>query len=711
MKHSFQNKYAISIGLSLFAFLIITVLGLVFPQFFQEWEEKTLDYRFRLREDSEVSPYITHIGIDDISLDEIGGWPWDRSIHARMIDLLGLLGTSVIGLDIIFPRASSPESDRDLILAVQRNCRTILAAPFQLVDHPCFTPQEYQKFLERYPAIHPILSPFEQIDEQSGHTCIDFDSLSDEQAEQLGDEAYLELVMHDPFVYTGENDRQRVEKMLQRFQYPFTLQKPGMLWYANRAAAPMQGLSQAAQGLGHISATPDSDGVFRRIPLVVEVQGQFIPSLSLAAVLAYLDVSPEHVVMVPGEFIELREARYPKAQSRVNIRIPVDDRLQIRVNYPSQYTSHSFSDILAVENNSALMEAREADFRDRICTIGYISTGTGDIGPTPIETNYPLAFIHSAVMNTILTQRFLHETSWGSNVAITLLLLFFISMIFPRLSPLRFTLAMLSSTLGYIVFTTVLFNWTGIILKLVQPVLSSLLLAYALIIVYWYATEERERKHLRSAFKTYVSKQMLGQILENPKSLALTGQRKEITIMFSDVRQFSTLSDKIEPEAIHRLLNMYFSQMTRIAFEYDGFVDKFIGDGLLCFFGDPIAHPDHALRAVRAAIDMQQAVREIGPEIQKELGLDPIVIRIGINTGYVIVGNMGSADRMEYTVLGSEVNLAQRLESSATPGQVLISQNTYDHICQEIETLDKGEIKVKGFDRPIKVYEIELPFE
>jgi adenylate cyclase len=204
---------------------------------------------------------------------------------------------------------------------------------------------------------------------------------------------------------------------------------------------------------------------------------------------------------------------------------------------------------------------------------------------------------------------------------------------------------------------------------------------------------------------------MLQKILDNPESLKLTGQRKEITIMFSDIRKFSTLSDKISPETIHRLLNLYFSRMNEIAFQYDGFVDKFIGDGLLCFFGDPIPHKDHAWRAVQAAIDMQQAVRELGPLIQQELGIDPIVIRIGLNTGSVIVGNMGSAERMEYTVLGSEVNLAQRLESSATPGQIMISENTYQHIKDHIEVRDMGGIQVKGFERSIQVYEIELPFE
>jgi adenylate cyclase len=368
-------------------------------------------------------------------------------------------------------------------------------------------------------------------------------------------------------------------------------------------------------------------------------------------------------------------------------------------------------DVLAAEDDPEAADAWRKEFEGYICTIGYTVSGTGDIGPNPIETNFPLPFIHAAIMNTILTETFLYEISWGINIGITLFLVVFLGGISPKLGPYRFTLAAFLTIGAYVAAAILLFDRYGIILKLVNPVLPALIMEYTLITVYWYSTEDRERRQLRSAFKTYVSKQMLAQILNNPQSLSLSGQRKEMTIMFSDVRKFSTLSDKIEPEVIHRLLNLYFSQMTQIAFKYDGFVDKFIGDGLLCFFGDPISHPDHALRAVHAAVDMQRAVRELGPEIEEQLGLAPIVIRIGINTGPVIVGNMGSAERMEYTVLGSEVNLAQRLEASATPGQIMISGKTYEHVKQDIQVRDMGNIRVKGFEKPVQVYEVELPFE
>jgi adenylate cyclase len=710
LKKPLKNKYLMAILLSLGALGIVLLLGLVFPQSFEEWEEKSLDYRFRLRKSVSVYPYITTIGIDDGSLDKIGTWPWDRSVHARMIRLLTSFGVSSIDMDIFFPRPSqNPDGDQQLFQAVQEAGNVILAAPFELIDHPCFTQQEYKEFLEKFPHVEKIVHSL--VTQKDDGICIDFNNqLIDEQWNEIGDEAGRELLRHEEFVFTGEGDREKFEEFLRTFRYPFTMQQKGKVWYANRALLPLKELIQVTSGVGHATATPDSDGVFRRIPLVIRVKDRLIPHLALTAVLQYLQVKPEDVTIVPGKYIILHNARYPEKSLPQDIKIPVDNRLQFRVNYPS-WKIHSFSDILEAETNPEWKDFWKKELEGHICVIGYVSSGTGDIGPNPVETNFPLALIHSAIMNTILSQNFLYDTGKGLNIGITLSLLLFIAIISLTLPPLHFTFVVFSTIAGYIGLTVFLFIKYGIILKLVNPVVAASVLAYTLSIVYWYATEERERKQLRSAFKTYVSKQMLTKILNNPKSLALQGQRKEVTILFSDIKAFSTLSDRVEPELIHRLLNLYFSRMTNVVFKYDGFVDKFIGDGMLCFFGDPIFHPDHALRAVRSAIDMQREVRALGSEIQEKFDLNPIVIRIGINTGYVIVGNMGSAERMEYTVLGSEVNLAQRLEASATPGQIMISEKTYARIKQAIDAREIGDIKVKGFERPVKVYEVNLPFE
>lgn len=715
-----KNKYLVSVILGVAALGLVLCIRFIFQQAFAEWEEKTLDSRFRLRASVPLYPSITTIGIEDSSLNKIGVWPWDRSVHARMLKLLKSLGISFVNMDIFFHKPSqNPAGDQQLIQAVQDVGNVILSAPFELVDHPCFTPAEYRAFLKKFPPVEAIISSL--VSQKNGKTCVDYNRLTNVQwnaiVEQAGMEAGLELVKHEEFVFAEENTpgsqeiRENFERLVNKFRYPFTVSAKEQLWYANRGYLPMQELAEAALGFGHVTATTDSDGVLRRVPLVVRVKEHLIPHMAFAAILNYLQVKPEDVTLVPGQYVLLRNARFPGTTATKAIKIPVDGRLQMRVNFPPTWKAHAFADVLEAEQDPEAAASWQKTLAGQLCTLGYVVSGTGDIGPNPIEAKFPLAFLHAAIMNTILTENFLVEPGWWTTLGITLLLVVFLGVIAPKLGPYRFTLVAFLTVAVYVAAAVTLFLRQGIILKVLDPVLPALILEYTLITIYWYATEDRERRQLRSAFKTYVSKQMLAQILDNPGSLTLAGQRKELTVMFSDVRKFSTLSDKIEPEMIHRLLNMYFSQMTHIAFKYDGFVDKFIGDGLLCFFGDPIAHPDHALMAVRAAIDMQRAVRELAPEIEEKLGIPPIVIRIGINTGQVIVGNMGSAERMEYTVLGSEVNLAQRLESSATPGQIMISARTYEQIKHEFSAEDKGEIMVKGFERPVKVYEVNLPFE
>ncbi len=714
LKIPIKNRYVVSLILGGFALVIVLIFGAIFHTQFTEWEEKSLDYRFRLRKPIALYPKITTIGIDDSSLSEIGGWPWKRSVHARMIRLLKSLGVTVVYLDITFATRTKEEEDRQLIEAIQDANNVVLSAGFVLIDHPCFTEQEYDRFFEKFPGAEDLLRSFAT--KKGSRTCIAVnDIMADEQAsDSIDDEVFWELLRYDEFVYASDEERSRAETMLKTFPYPFNIWKIDQFPYANRVAAPIEELSHAAVGLGHISGTPDPDGVYRRVPLFIRAKEQVYPSLALATVLYYLQVKPGDVRIIPGQHILLKNAKFPEADRPRDIIIPIDWKLRLRVNFPRSWKSlrpHAYADILKAEHDPELAEKLRKKFEGHIVTIGFLSTSTGDIGPTPLETSFFLALMHPTVVNMILTENFLYDMGWSVNIGIALLLVAFIAIISPRLSPLYFTLAWFGTFIAYIAFATTLFIVSGVILKLIDPVLPALILEYTLITAYWFATEERERRQLRSAFKTYVSRQMLGQILDNPQGLALTGQRKELTIMFSDVRKFSTLSDKIEPEVIHRLLNMYFSQMTRIAFEYDGFVDKFIGDGLLCFFGDPIFHPDHAQRAVRAAIKMQKAVRAIGPQIEEELDLKPIVIRIGINTGPVIVGNMGSEERMEYTVLGSDVNLAQRLEASATPGQIMISEKTYNLVKDEIDTREIGKINVKGFEHSVQVYEVNLPFE
>jgi adenylate cyclase len=198
------------------------------------------------------------------------------------------------------------------------------------------------------------------------------------------------------------------------------------------------------------------------------------------------------------------------------------------------------------------------------------------------------------------------------------------------------------------------------------------------------------------------------KIMNHPEMISNRGEKKELTILFSDIKSFTTHSAHLSPDQIRKSLNDYFEAMVEIVFKHGGTVDKYIGDGLMVFFGDPEPQPDHALRCVRAAMEMQQKVRQQGREYEQE-GSIPIQIRIGINTGEVVVGNMGSTRRLSYTVLGAAVNLAQRLESNAPVGGILISHRTYELVKDDITLENSRQIHVKGIEVPVSVYEVSLP--
>ena len=227
---------------------------------------------------------------------------------------------------------------------------------------------------------------------------------------------------------------------------------------------------------------------------------------------------------------------------------------------------------------------------------------------------------------------------------------------------------------GYLVVVAVSFLKARLVFDVMGPLLM-VAMAAILVTAYRFLVGAKEKEVLRRTFEAYFPPLVVKKIMANPAFLTLGGQKKELTILFSDIKDFTTHSAALTPAQIQQFLNEYFEAMVEIVFQHEGTVDKYIGDGLMVFFGDPEPQPDHALRCVRAAIEMQQRTAELREKWLQSGGF-PLRIRIGINTGEVVVGNMGSARRLAYTVLGSAVNLAQRLESNAPVGGILISERT-----------------------------------
>jgi class 3 adenylate cyclase len=216
----------------------------------------------------------------------------------------------------------------------------------------------------------------------------------------------------------------------------------------------------------------------------------------------------------------------------------------------------------------------------------------------------------------------------------------------------------------------------------------------------------REKELLKGAFSKYVTKSVVDRIMDHEGGLKLGGEKKEVSVFFSDIRGFTPMSEQLSPEEIVHLLNEYFTEMVKIIFKYEGTLDKFMGDAIMAIFGAPVDLPDHADRAVMASIEMAQKMKELQAKWRME-GKKEVNIGIGINTGEVVVGNLGSLERMEYTAIGDNVNLAQRLESVAEKGQILISSATYERVKHKVIARMLDPIKLKGKSEKVIAYEVE----
>jgi adenylate cyclase len=218
----------------------------------------------------------------------------------------------------------------------------------------------------------------------------------------------------------------------------------------------------------------------------------------------------------------------------------------------------------------------------------------------------------------------------------------------------------------------------------------------------------REKEMIKRAFSRYVAREVVEEVLKDPDSLHLKGERREVTILFCDIRGFTTMSERLDPERVVSLLNDFYTVMIDITFKHDGTLDKFLGDGIMAIFGAPIAHPEHALMSVRAALAMQQGIEALSAS-RVSRGHEPLAVGIGINAGEVVAGTVGTEDRMEYTVIGDNVNLASRLGANAKPGQILVSHRIWELVKETFDVRTRGPLRVKGKDEEVEVFEVIGP--
>ena len=477
-------------------------------------------------------------------------------------------------------------------------------------------------------------------------------------------------------------------------------------------------LLKVSKGITQININPDSDGIYRRVPLLIRTEDGYFPSLGLSMAADYLQVGADQMEVDFGSHILLKNARYPDGATK-DIRIPIDDQGQMIINFAGEWLEvfrHiSFVDILEVLGDEDLSDILEGEISGGLVIVADVSSAGKDFEAVPIARDYPLSSIHANVLNSIITDNFIRELAVWQQIVINMAIAFIMCITAIKTRAFIFFLVAVGIFCLYGLFVIGLFIYGNTFMNAI-PAAVAIIFSFIFVSVYRYLREEQEKTLLYQTFQSYFSPSVMNKILAEPEKLE-SSERKVLTVLFTDISGFTAWSSTREPEEIHSTLNEYYGEMARIVFKYEGTIDKYMGDGMMAFFGDPVEYDDHALRAVKTAIDMQKMARQL-KERWKSQGRLQIQMRIGINTGEVVVGNMGSENRVDYTVLGSNVNLAQRLEDNCPIEGILISQSVYKELKKEqqkdpssvsgIETTFFGNLNVKGLSEEIEVYQVVI---
>jgi adenylate cyclase len=349
---------------------------------------------------------------------------------------------------------------------------------------------------------------------------------------------------------------------------------------------------------------------------------------------------------------------------------------------------------------------RVEDMADRSILVGLTATGSQDIGAIPIHNEYARVGTYHNTVNTIIQKQHITRVGWPVNLILMLLIAAGMGFAIQRLDAKRSLIFMLVTFIVLNLAVMALFAFFNVWLQQLGIVLSMFLPSLAIVAIK-FVKEESQKRFIKGAFSYYLSPSVIDTIINDPGSLKLGGEDREITIFFSDVKAFSTISEKLTPQELVNRMNEYLTEMTDIILKYDGTVDKFIGDAIMAFYGAPIAMPDHPLKACMAAIDMKKRLREL-QEMWRKAGMDEIHARMGIHSGKATVGNMGSRNKMNYTVMGDAVNLASRLEGANKHYETsaMISGATYEGAKDRIEARRLDVVRVVGKTEAVPIYEL-----
>ncbi len=671
-------------GLLLFGYLSFGTGSRSALSLLQTVELRSLDARFLLRGSRPHDSDIVIVAIDEKTLRKLGSFPVARDAYAKLVDRLHAGGARTIAFDVAFP---TPE--KNAALEALRKLQAEVGA------NPGVA--EKIRAIERTSDNDAILA--ESL-KNAGNVILGHIFLDRERAEGTDPKAaadYYDILGWQPF--------SQVRKVLKKgrdFDMNAAWARFGDVEWGIEPNIRL--LAEAAKTYGFFNATPDIDGTFRREPLIIRYQDQdYFPSLSLQAVREYEQVSDQDSVAYMSEsgLESIRIGRHWFRTERDGTAI---------INYAGPYKTYphfSMADVISGVIPSAA-------YRGKIVLVGATALGIGDLRSTPFESTAMGVEIHANTIDNLLHtgepgRSFLRRGFTQELVDLGFILVFGLGMglVFARSRPMLSTLSVILVLLLFGVAVYESFTRLGWWLSFVMPA-GVLVANYAGVTSFRMIFEEREKRKIRKTFSQYVSPGVIRLIEQDPqKYFKPGGESKELTIMFADIRSFTTLSEGMSPDELVSLLNEYLGEMTDVLFRRWGTLDKYIGDAIMGFWGSPYPQPDHASRACGCALDMQARLQELNRKWESE-GRKQLTIGIGVNTGVVNVGNMGSERRRAWTVMGDPVNLASRLEGLTKEYRtgIIINETTYAQVSKEYVCRELDYTRVKGKLQPVSIYEL-----
>ncbi len=666
-------------GLSLGLGTSAVVLLLGYTGWLETLELKSYDWRMRTiadwrasRGEPLVHPDIVLVEINDASVQElaplVGRWPWPRALMGLLVDYLNRGRPKAIALDIGYWEPERPST-------------------YDFLGQPFSSEKSDQALADAV--------------KRAGNVVL----LADATA---------------PGRVDGENTQTPWTALPYRLG-PTIEPRPLI-------TPPIPALAAAAAGLGHNFLALDPDGPARRIAPFVREGDRYLPSRGVAAVLRAENIRPDEVVL-EGSSIVLRNVRIPLVPvevedvgtggRRLQQTMMINYRAPVLVNGKRPFATYGVATLLKSEGQ--IMEGAKPDidpavFKDKIVFVGLTGAGLLDMFQTPLGRGVvPGIQLHASVADSILSNRFIQPAPrWiapATIIAGALVVGLMAAMLpFSAAAAGAILLAVAYAGFAYYEFSEGLSlsfaGPVGLWFVLAHPMLS---MSVALFVgtAYRYFVEDAEKRKVSRLFGRYVSKDVYQQLMANPGLAELGGQRREMTVLFSDIRGFTSITEKGSPEELVAQLNEYFTRMVDVVFRHGGTVDKFVGDMVMALFGAPVADPQHADHAVAAAVEMVDQLRQLNAEWSSQ-GKATLDIGIGLNSGDMIAGNIGSSSIMSYTVIGDNVNLGSRLESlnKEYGTRIIMSDATRTRLTTEYTTRPLGSVVVKGKTKPVEIFEV-----